>query len=127
MNNPSLCAAIAALEFFEEDLSQMKILSISTGQNIHCLRESDKDAEWGAIQWIEHKRLLDIIFDGVCEVTHSYCTSIFKANYRRIDPVLHVSVPIDGFQKMEELRGVAHHVDLKSHLLWIHHVFKKSL
>jgi uncharacterized protein len=110
-NNPSLVCVTEALHHFKTDLSDIKILSIGTGQqNIDFTINEDR--HWGIRQWLPFHfpslkvtpKLLDLAMDLSSESVTYHCRLLLGDHYLRLNTELSKEIPFDDFTYMGELK-----------------------
>lgn len=113
-NNCAVCA-MAWAENRGAPLSEIKVLSISTGRNKEYLKGGDKGlAYWGA-------SIPSTIIQGGVDVAH-YQAMHFLADegtYHRLQPVLTEKVDLDDVGKLDYLLDFADQVNLDDTVAWL--------
>jgi patatin-like phospholipase/acyl hydrolase len=101
-NNPSLVGLTEALHIFKEELTNIKILSLGTGnQNINFSMDAEKN--WGVRQWLPFHlssmkvtpKLLDLALNLSSESVSYHCQLLLRENYLRLNEQLGEEVPFD--------------------------------
>jgi hypothetical protein len=90
---------------------------VGTGTNLEHIGGDYLD--WGDIKWL--KPLLDILMDGVSEVSDFQCRQILSERYSRIQvtfgPDEHLAM--DDARKIPRMRELAEQANLDESLGWI--------
>jgi patatin-like phospholipase/acyl hydrolase len=115
--NPSMCALAQALhpETGGQKLRQVTLLSIGGGINPRYLTE--KDADWGLVQWAPH--LFSLMIEGGVGLADYQCKQILKRRYLRIDPILPTPVDVDRVDHIPLLEEVGQAENLHDALQWL--------
>jgi patatin-like phospholipase/acyl hydrolase len=113
-NNPTVCAIGKALKSGVM-LSNMAVLSISTGFNPHAIEGQTHD--YGYTQWAP--KLLDAVFDGMLGVADYQARELLgPTRYFRLDPKLAKVVKLDDADEVPNLIAQADRVDLGPVTTW---------
>jgi len=122
-NNPSMSALTIALEA-GIPLSEIKILSISTGDVPRCINSK---ADWGLLPWTQH--LMDMWIDGTEGLPSKQCRLLLGAQgYHRIDPALPQDLQglaLDDHLCMPRLVEYGYSVNTTETVKWINQEFLK--
>jgi uncharacterized protein len=119
-NNPSLVGLTEAIHFFQENMGDIKILSLGTGlQNIDF--SNDKEKYWGINQWLPFNfpslkvtpKLLDLALHLSSESVSYHCQLLLKNQYLRINEELGEEVPFDEVRYMDVLSELGRKVFYK--------------
>ncbi|MGO4886800.1 CBASS cGAMP-activated phospholipase [Anaerobacillus sp. MEB173] len=109
-NNPSLVCITEALHNFNKSMSEIKILSIGTGQqNIDFSIDDDK--YWGIKQWLPFQlpsmkvtpKLLDLALHLSSESVSYHCKLLLENRYLRLNEELGEEMPFDEIKFIDEL------------------------
>ncbi|WP_332697495.1 CBASS cGAMP-activated phospholipase [Halalkalibacter lacteus] len=109
-NNPSLVCITEAMDFFQNSMEDIKILSLGTGvQDIEYKIEDDK--YWGLKKWLPFRfmsmkvqpKLLDLALDLSSESISYHCQILLGDKYFRLNEELGSEVPFDDVMFMDEL------------------------
>ncbi len=116
-NNPSLSALTQALDAKagNQDLKNIKLLSLSTGINPTYIK--GKDLDWGYAQWA--KPLLSLMIDGVMGVADYQCNQLLNDRYHRLEPILPEAIALDDAKKVTRLVQLADQVNLNETVKWL--------
>jgi patatin-like phospholipase/acyl hydrolase len=116
-NNPSMCALAQALspDMGGQELEQVTLLSVGTGINAKYLTE--KDADWGLVQWAPH--LFGMMIEGGVGVPDYQCRQIMGERYLRVDPVLPTYVDIDNVDQIPLCEELGQVTDLRAAVQWL--------
>lgn len=118
-NNPSVAALAQALHptTGRQQLQDIRLLSIGTGQNPTFI--AGKSLDWGWGQWA--RPLVSLMIDGVMDVAHYQCTQILDAGYHRIDTELPAPIALDATDavRLRQLLDAADTYDLDAAVAWI--------
>jgi uncharacterized protein len=109
-NNPSLVGLTEAMNFFQKDLTDIKICSIGTGLQKIDFASNDKKY-WGINHWLPFHfpsmrvtpKLLDLALHLSSESVSYHCQLLLKDHYLRINEDLGVEVPFDDISYMDQL------------------------
>ena len=113
-NNPSMAALAAEIDKGGAELSEIRLLSIGTGQGLQYIKGN---VNWGLYKWAS--KVIDIMFDGLSNVPDFQCRALLKDNYCRIDPRLGDLPKIDDFKARDYLVEVGNTIDLKPAVEWL--------
>lgn len=123
-NNPSVAALAQVLRPIEghpkvTTIDDILILSLGTGTSFQWISAVDDD--WGAIDWIRDRRILDIMLGGVGDVADFQCRQILDAQYNRLAPVFEpgIVVDLDDDSKIDYMIATAQDVKIGSTLEWL--------
>ncbi|WP_034262631.1 CBASS cGAMP-activated phospholipase [Bacillus sp. J33] len=109
-NNPSLVCITEAMHHFNEELQNIKILSLGTGlQKIDFTIDQDK--YWGVKHWLPFKlpsmkvtpKLLDLALHLSSESVTYHCQHLLEGNYLRLNEELGEEMPFDDTTFVDEL------------------------
>ena len=116
-NNPSMCALAQALspDMGGQELEQVTLLSFGTGINAKYL--SEKDADWGLVQWVPH--LFGMMIEGGVGVPDYQCRQIMGERYLRVDPVLPTYIDIDNVDQIPLCEEIGQVADLRAAVEWL--------
>ncbi len=119
-NNPAMVAVAAALDgrnmpVARYPLETLKVLSIGTGRVGRYIK--GKNLDWGVVQWAP--KLLYLMLEGSVQMTDFQCQAILQERYRRINPTLGKSFPIDGWKKVPGIVKAAEDYDLAPTQEWL--------
>lgn len=116
-NNPSLVALIDALELVDNNIDNISLLSVGTGEQCHMPYNIDKLKTSGKIGWISsnlftwNKKhgspLIEMILESQSKLAHLQTKFLLKDNYLRINPKLDFEVGLDDVSKLESLKNIA--------------------
>jgi len=115
-NNPSMSALAKAVKVTGL-ITNHQLLSVGTGFNPHYVPGAEHD--WGYKQWLEGKRLINMLFDGMISVPHYQCVQLLDSQYRRLDVDLDEPIDLADVDKIPELLAIADGVDLTDTLAWL--------
>ena len=101
--------------------NQVALLSVGTGLNPHYV--SGKEHDWGFKQWLEGKKLLNLLFDGMIDVPHYQCTQLLNGRYRRVNVLLDDPIDLADIDRVNDLIQIADGVDLDTLLEWVDRVW----
>lgn len=119
-NNPSLVGLTEALHYFQNDMEEIKILSIGTGlQKIDFTNNENK--YWGINHWLPFHfpslkvtpKLLDLALQLSSESVSYHCQLLLKEHYLRINEELGREVPFDDVQYLDQLSELGKKVYIK--------------
>jgi patatin-like phospholipase/acyl hydrolase len=115
--NPSICALAQALHPLTggQKLEDVRLLSISTGQNPRYLEAEDED--WGLVQWAPH--LISLMLEGSSGLVDYQCRQFLGERYFRIDPLLPEPIGMDRIEKIPLLQEIASRVNLEAAMEWV--------
>ena len=113
-NNCAVCA-LAYAENRGFKLSQIKVLSISTGRNRKALEGGDK----GLLYW--GSSIPTTIIDGGVDVAHYQAQQLLEdeGTYYRLDSILDDDVGLDDVDKLDYLLDFADDVDIQEAANWL--------
>ncbi|MFD1737566.1 CBASS cGAMP-activated phospholipase [Bacillus salitolerans] len=109
-NNPSLVCVTEAIHHFKVPMSDIKIVSLGTGQQkIDFPMEKKKD--WGIRNWLPFQipsmkvtpKLLDLALHLSSESVSYHCQLLLGENYIRLNEQLHDEIPFDELDSIDEL------------------------
>jgi uncharacterized protein len=122
MNNPTLVAIIEAQKAFNQNLENIRVLSIGTGNRTFC--DASTKSTWGLWYWIKQnnrKRLIELFMQGQSQQVENLVSILHRgigkrepANfiYQRIDTVLDDTCDIEldetKIHKLEKLVEKGH-------------------
>jgi uncharacterized protein len=128
-NNPSLVALSQALDSRQDErdtpkLEEICLLSVGTGTNLEHIEGDYLD--WGDIKWL--KPLLDILMDGVSEVSDFQCRQLLSEHYNRIQMVFgpDEKLSMDDVNKIPRMKEIASQANLDEALGWIENLWMKN-
>lgn len=100
-NNPSLIAVIDALKRCNQNLTDIKLLSVGTGL---YKPEFNKVKKWGILNGWKGKKLIDLIFSLQSRSTDNYVTLLLqKEQIKRIDYESDVCQILDDCSQIDKL------------------------
>ncbi|MEH7885224.1 CBASS cGAMP-activated phospholipase [Bacillus sp. JJ1609] len=116
-NNPSLVCVTEALHHFKAELTDIKILSIGTGQQ-RIDFQMDKKRYWGVRQWLPFQfpsmkvtpKLLDLAMDLSSESVSYHCRLLLGGHYLRLNRELSEEIPFDDVSFMTEMKQLGKQV-----------------
>ncbi|OLS36206.1 CBASS cGAMP-activated phospholipase [Bacillus sp. MRMR6] len=120
-NNPSLVCLTEAVDFFQTDMNDIKIMSLGTGlQKIDFTIDHEK--YWGVRHWLPFHfpsmkitpKLLDLALHLSSESVSYHCKLLLKENYLRINEDLGEEVPFDDPSYMDRLSSLGRDVYKKN-------------
>ena len=117
-NNPSMCALAQALDKTTgcQKLSQLVLLSISTGGYPRFL--TAQNADWGWTQWA--LPLVDIMLEGNIGVADYQCRKLLgEYRYCRIAPKLNKQISLDSLEAIAELESIGTRYDIEKAVKFI--------
>jgi len=119
-NNPSMVAVAQALDPRNGSparLEDIKVLSMGTGSRLG--RIEGKRHDWGASQWA--RPLLDILIDGVSEISDFQCSQLLGNRYARVqvDFPEGENISMDDVRQLPRMKEMAEHADLDQASDWI--------
>jgi patatin-like phospholipase/acyl hydrolase len=124
--NPAMCALAQAIDpdTGDQNLEDIVILSIGTGQNANFLElgEGD-DGNWGMNQWSQDTRLLNVTWGNDVSLVNFQCGRFLGERYQRLDPILSESIYLDDFAQLRRLVAVARQEDLTATHAWLARYF----
>jgi len=121
--NPAMCALAQAMAA-GQPLDDVVMLSIGTGLNAHFLPETETgDGDWGAAQWGQDMRLLDVTWGNDVSLVDFQCRQFLDQRYHRLDPLLSEAVHLDGLAHLRRLVEVARKEDLAETAVWLEKQF----
>jgi patatin-like phospholipase/acyl hydrolase len=86
-NNPSMLGIIEATTRLEEDLENIQLLSIGTGQ--YKYEEAKSKKRWPVLYWLKKKRIIELFMQSQSQLVHNSVNIIHQFNedfiYKRID------------------------------------------
>lgn len=124
--NPAMCALAQAIDAKtgQQALADVTLLSLGTGQNAHFLPDAEtQDGDWGAAQWGQDMRLLDVTWGNDVSLVDFQCRQFLGERYHRLDPVLSENIHLDGLAHLRRLVEVARKEDLAETAVWLQHNF----
>jgi hypothetical protein len=121
-NNPSLCALAQALEPHtgKQKLRDIRLLSAGTGFNPKYLTADNDD--WGLVQWAPH--LVSLMLEGSVGLADYQCRQLLGTRYLRVNPVLPVSIGLDGVDQIPLMKTLATQIDLSDAVTWLKKNFR---
>lgn len=116
-NNPSMAALAQAInaQTGQQDITDIHLLSIGTGINPIFIEGIDLD--WGYAQWA--KPITSLMLDGAMGVADYQCQQVLGERYHRVNCALEQPVPLDCYQKMENLIRYANEMDIEGAASWL--------
>ncbi len=115
-NNPSLVALIDAMQL-ANNIEDISLLSIGTGEQCHMPYDVDKLKNGGKINWLigsKNKKilpngspLLELLMESQSKLAHFQTGFLLKERYLRINPKLSVSIELDDIKKIDSLKNLA--------------------
>ncbi|MBM6619538.1 CBASS cGAMP-activated phospholipase [Bacillus suaedaesalsae] len=113
-NNPSLVCMTEAIHHFQTPMSEIKILSIGTGQQKIDF-SIEKKLDWGINKWLPFTlpsmkvtpKLLDLALHLSSESVSYHCKLLLKDHYLRINEELGEEIPFDELESVEYLIDLA--------------------
>jgi patatin-like phospholipase/acyl hydrolase len=116
-NNPSMAALAQAIndKTGRQNLADVRLLSLGTGMNPTYIAGADHD--WGYAQWA--RPLIGLMLDGMMGVAEYECFQILDSRYHRLNCMLEQVIPLDGYQKVDELIRYADELDTADTVAWI--------
>ena len=100
-NNPSLIAVIDALKRCNQNLTDIKLLSVGTGL---YKPEFNKVKKWGILNGWKGKKLIDLIFSLQSQSADNYVTLLLqKEQIKRIDYESDVCQILDDCSQIDKL------------------------
>lgn len=117
-NNPSLVALIDALELMDNNMNNISLLSIGTGEQCHMPYDIDKLKTSGKIGWMARmlsfwnqkygSPLIEMLLESQSKLAHFQTQFLMpKDNYIRINPKLSFEIELDDVSKIESLKNIA--------------------
>lgn len=121
VNNPSMCALAQALNpnMGGHKLEEVALLSIGTGVSSKYI--SQKDADWGLVQWAPH--LVSMMIEGGVGLAEYQCRQMLGERFLRINPALPGSVGLDDVSQIPLLQEIGQLADLGPALGWLKHYY----
>jgi patatin-like phospholipase/acyl hydrolase len=121
-SNPSMCAMAQALDpgTGGQRLTDLALLSLSTGRYARYLTRQDGD--WGWVQWA--RPVIDLVLEGMSDVADYQCARVLGRRYHRLDPDLPDPISLDDLQRIPDLLEIAETVDLSKTLEWLGRYFR---
>ncbi|MCA1030243.1 patatin-like phospholipase family protein [Bacillus timonensis] len=109
-NNPSLVCLTEGIHHFKKDISEMKILSIGTGEQKIDFSITENN-NWGVKEWLPFNfktmkvtpKLIDLALHLSSESVSYHCKLLLKEHYLRINKNLGEEIPFDEVGSMEVL------------------------
>jgi len=89
VNNPAMSAYAEARRYFPDE-TKFLLVSLGTGRKTQRI-PYDEAYDWGILEWLP--RLLDVVFDGVCDAVDYQLEKILKGNFFRFQTDLHIANP----------------------------------
>jgi patatin-like phospholipase/acyl hydrolase len=116
-NNPSMAALAQAIndKTGRQNLADVRLLSLGTGVNPTYIAGNDHD--WGYAQWAQP--IIGLMLDGMGGVAAYECAQILDSRYHRLDCILDQVIPLDCYQKVDDLIRYADEVDIAETVEWI--------
>ena len=89
-NNPSACALVESICYFDQKLDDVVLLSLGTGEYTKSILFKDA-RNWGLAKWAQP--VLNVVFDGVSDTVNYQVQSLLtkggvKGRYLRVQPAL---------------------------------------
>ena len=121
-NNPSMCALAQALhpETGGQELEQVTLLSMGTGASSRHLTQ--KDADWGLVQWAPY--LISLMIEGNVGLAHYQCEQILGERYLRVQPILPQPIGMDQVDQIPLLKETAEKVKLDEAIEWLERYYE---
>jgi len=116
-NNPAL-AAVTAVCASGVELSEISVLSISTGNNPRSISQDQLGTgDWGLYEWGPH--IIDLLLDSTTQSIDWQCRSLLGDRYLRLDPILERDYSLDDATALDELMTLAKGMDISIAHKWI--------
>ncbi|AST91868.1 CBASS cGAMP-activated phospholipase [Sutcliffiella cohnii] len=109
-NNPSLVCMTEALHHFQQNINEINILSLGTGQQKIDFSISE-NIDWGIKQWLPFQlpslkitpKLLDLALHLSSESVSYHCQLLLGSQYLRLNAELGEEMPFDDIEFIEQL------------------------
>lgn len=109
-NNPSLVCMTEALHHFQQNINEINILSLGTGQQKIDFSISE-NIDWGIKQWLPFQlpslkitpKLLDLALHLSSESVSYHCQLLLGSQYLRLNSELGEEMPFDDIEFIEQL------------------------
>lgn len=118
-NNPSLVALIDAMQL-ANNIEDISLLSIGTGEQCHMPYDVEKLKNSGKIRWMFGSKknktinifpngspLLELLMESQSKLAHFQAGFLLKERYLRINPKLSISIELDDKDKIDSLKNLA--------------------
>ena len=117
-NDPSMCAIVRAKQagIAVDDIA---LLSVGTGSYVKKI--TGRDLDWGLAEW--GPRIVDLLLTGGASLAAEQAREFLGDRYWRVDPVLKEDIPLDAWQRTDELIALAHAEPIDEVLEWIAEVW----
>jgi patatin-like phospholipase/acyl hydrolase len=116
-SNPAMCALAQALDPATGGQSLVNIALLSVGTGRYPRYISSQDGDWGWVQWA--RPLIDIVMEGMEDVTDYQCSRVLRRRYHRLDPDLPEPISLDRVECLPELIRLAQAASLHKTIEWL--------
>ncbi|MEW6709684.1 MAG: patatin-like phospholipase family protein [Candidatus Riflebacteria bacterium] len=110
-NNPSMVGLAQVLDsrFSKVSLSEVKLLSISSGENPSYIDDQFKNADWGLYHWRKH--IIEIMMEGAANVADFQCKQLLGEKYKRLKYKLTKKIALDDSENLESMITIGKNTD----------------
>lgn len=114
-NNPSLVGLIDAMELTNNNLENISLISIGTGEQCHMPYDVEKLKDAGKQAWtayidnfsLKGSPILELLMDSQSKLAHFQTQFLLKKNYLRLNPKLSIPIKLDSVDKIDSLKNLA--------------------
>lgn len=109
-NNPSLVGLMDAMQLTENNLDNISLVSIGTGEQCHMPYNVEKLKNSGKVNWMLQTNgspLLELLMDSQSKLAHFQTGFLLKEQYIRINPKLSITIKLDSVDKIDSLKNLA--------------------
>lgn len=109
-NNPSLVGLIDAMQLTDNNLENISLVSIGTGEQCHMPYNVEKLKNSGKLHWMLQSKgspLLELLMDSQSKLAHFQTGFLLKEQYIRINPKLSITIELDSVDKIDSLKNLA--------------------
>lgn len=109
-NNPSLVGLIDAMQFTDNKIENISLVSIGTGEQCHMPYNVEKLKNSGKLNWIRNMKgspILELLMESQSKLAHFQTGFLLKERYVRLNPKLGVTIELDSVDKIDSLNNLA--------------------
>ncbi|KAF3980718.1 MAG: patatin-like phospholipase family protein [Methylococcales symbiont of Iophon sp. n. MRB-2018] len=109
-NNPSLVGLIDAMQLTSNNIEQISLVSIGTGDQCHMPYNVEKLKNSGKLKWIYQSNsspILELLMESQSKLAHFQTGFLLGDRYIRLNPKLSVTIELDSVDKIDSLKNLA--------------------